>query len=174
MHRFSRRLTLALALSLAAVACSAPAIPDGLSGDPNTADSDVTGADSKTPSKTTPPKKTTTTSSPDGDAGPGTTPEPGTTPTPAPNACAGKQGDACFDCCNAASGGSLGKADEAFGTCACGGGACTSACTADFCGGAQPSAACEQCLKATCEPQADALCTSAECKAGQQCFQQCP
>ena len=177
MDRFGKRLALALSLSLVAVACAAPTIPNdtSLSEDPNEADSNITGG-SKTPKKTTPtPKNDTGTTAPPegGDPAPGTTPTPTPTPTPAPNNCAGQQGDACFDCCDQASGGTLAKADAAFGQCACGGGACTSACSADFCNGSQPSAACEQCLTATCEPQADALCTSAACKAGQQCAQQC-
>jgi hypothetical protein len=176
MDRFGKRLSLALSLSLLAAACSAPTIPNDStdSEDPN-ADSDVTAA--KAPKKTTPPKKTTTpTAPPEGETPaptPNPTPNPTPTPTPAPNACAGQQGDACFDCCDQASGGALAQADNAFGQCACGGGACTSACSADFCTGAQPSAACEACLTGTCEPQADALCTSAACKAGQQCAQQC-
>jgi hypothetical protein len=170
MDRPAQRLALALVLSLVAVACAAPTIPDGTTTeDPNSADSDVTG--SKTPKKTTTPKRDTTPTTAPPEADP--TPSPTPSPTPAPNTCAGQSGDACFDCCNTASGGTLAPADEAFGQCACGGGACTSACDADFCTGAQPSAACEQCLKATCEPQANALCTSAACKAGQQCAQQC-
>ena len=169
MDRFAHRLALALSLSLVAVACAAPAIPDDSTEDANSADSEVTTT--KTPKKTTttPKKDTTTNTSPEGK----TTPTPSPAPTPAPNTCAGKTGDACFDCCNAASGGSLATSDNAFGQCACGGGSCTSVCNADFCNGAAPSAACQQCLTATCEPQADALCTSASCKAGQQCAQQC-
>lgn len=174
MDRFGHRLALALSsLSLVAVACAAPTIPNDATQDPNAADSEVTVT--KTPKKTTtttPPKKDTSTPSPEGGTTPTPTPTPA--PTPAPTSCAGQTGAACFDCCNTASGGSLAKADDAFELCACGGGSCTSACNATFCTGAAPSAACQQCLTATCDPQADALCTSAACKAGQQCAQQCP
>jgi hypothetical protein len=172
MDGLGRRLALALSLSLAAVACAAPTIPNDSGEDPNSADSDVTAT--KAPKKTTTPKKDTTTP-PEGDnTTPAPSPTPTPTPTPTPNACAGKTGDACFDCCNEASGGTLGPADEAFGQCACGdAGACTGACGADFCTGAAPSATCQQCLTATCDPKADALCTSAACKAGQQCASQC-
>lgn len=169
MDRLGNRIALALSLSFVAMACSAPTIPNDTSEDPNAADSDVDVTEKKSPKKTTTPKKDTTTS-PEGD----TTPTPAPTPAPTPNACAGKTGDACFDCCNQASGGALGPADEAFGQCACGsGGECAASCDADFCTGAAPSAACQQCLKATCEPKESALCTSAACKAGLQCASQC-
>ena len=171
MDRFGHRLALALSsLSLVAVACAAPTIPNDATQDPNAADSEVTATKTPKTTTTTTPKKDTSTPSPEG----GTTPTPTPTPTPAPTSCAGQTGAACFDCCNTASGGSLAKADDAFELCACGGGSCTSACNATFCTGAPPSAACQQCLTATCDPQADALCTSAACKAGQQCAQQCP
>lgn len=166
------RLGLALALCFVAVACAAPVIPDGTAAD------DVNGADTattnkKTPSKKTPSKSDTAPSDGDPSTGTGTPAKaPPTTPAPATN-CAGQAADACFDCCNQASGGTLALADNVFGQCACGGGQCTSVCDANFCSGAAPNAACSSCLQATCDPAETAACTSASCKAGLQCAQAC-
>jgi hypothetical protein len=165
---------LALTLSLVVVACAAPTIPnDGVGGeDPESQDGDITGS-KKTPKKTT-PKKTDSEAPPEGDPAPTPTPSPTPAPTPAPTiSCTQTDPDACFDCCNSGSGGAYGKADAAFGQCACGGGQCTTACGNDYCTGQPPSAACESCLTQTCEPAANALCTTAACKAGQQCAQKC-
>ncbi len=170
---FGKRLGLALTLSFVAIACSAPTIPSDLgSGD------DGTNPSESLATKKKPTTKKPTTASDNGSTGTpsGTTPpkatSSGTMPPPAAANCSGSAtADACFDCCNTASGGELAKADDAVGQCACGGGQCTSACGADFCTGAAPSAACESCLTATCEPAANAVCTSTACKAGQQCMQ---
>jgi hypothetical protein len=178
-RRFTKNLGLALILSLSGVvfACAAPTIPDGGLGtdDPNA----TSGA-----SSTKKPKQTSTastgTAAPEGDttppAGTNTAPAPTTPPTttpPATTQCAGLAGDACFDCCNTASGGTLAPADDVFGQCACLGGQCTAVCDLNFCSGTAPSAACDQCLKATCVPAENAACTSASCKAGLACLQQC-
>jgi hypothetical protein len=172
-------LGLALALCFVAVACAAPAIPDGTAAD------DVNGADSATANKKTPAKKTPAKSDPassngDTSTGSGTpAPAPPTTPTtpttPAPTTnCAGQAPDACFDCCNQASGGTLAPADNIFGQCACGtAGQCTAVCDANFCSGTAADAACSSCLSATCDPAETAACTSASCKAGLQCAQTC-
>lgn len=164
----SRRLGLALVLSIVAVACSSPTIPSDL-GD-STDPSESVATKKKTPKQTTTASDNGAAKTPSGTTPPSTTPP--SMPPPASANCSGSAtADACFDCCNTASGGELAKADDAFGKCACGGGQCTSACNADFCTGAAPSAACESCLTATCEPAANAVCTSAACKAGQQCMQ---
>ncbi|MDB4936899.1 MAG: hypothetical protein JWP87_3871 [Labilithrix sp.] len=164
-------LGLGLALSLVVVACAAPTIPNDVGDSADSADSNVTGS-KKTPKKT----KNDPEASPEGDPAPESTPAPDPTPAPAPTPtnCNQTAADACFDCCNQASGGTYAKADEAFGQCACGGGQCTAVCENDLCTGAPPSAACQQCLTQTCEPAANALCTSAACKTGQACVKQCP
>ena len=88
--------------------------------------------------------------------------------------CTGQSADACFDCCNQASGGALAIADNIFGQCACGtGGQCTAFCDANLCSGITADSACASCLQATCKPAETAACTSAACKAGLQCAQQC-
>jgi hypothetical protein len=177
MHLFTKHLGLALAVSLVAVACAAPAIPNDTFADAE--DDDTSGSTTKK----SPPKKSSSPApsddAPEGDPTTPTTPgtpappdAPPTTPPPA-GSCAGQQGDACFDCCDQASGGTLATANDAFGQCACGaGGQCTSVC-GTFCGGGQPSAACDQCLTQTCDPAAEALCTSAACQAGLTCLDQC-
>ena len=181
----SKRLGLALVISLVAVACAAPAIPSDLSEDDedaDTSDQDITGAGKKkTPSKTTPKPKGETQPEGEGETPPGTPPPsspppsnpPPGTPPPGGGQCGQQDPEACFQCCDTASNGDLGKADEVFFTCACDA-QCASACGNNFCNGAQPSAACETCLKNTCEPAADAACTSAACKAGMACLNSCP
>jgi hypothetical protein len=174
MNRFGRRLgraALALGLALVAAACSAPTVPDTSSSD------EELGAESSDPIPTKTPRPTTPAAKP-------STPPPvvtpaGTAPPPpaaVPNACAQQVGEyACFDCCNQASGGALGVADNVFDQCACGsGGACTAVCDANYCTNGQTTAACEACLTATCEPLENTQCTSAACKAGMQCLDQCP
>jgi hypothetical protein len=180
-RRFTKNVGLALILSLSGVvfACAAPTIPDG--GGLSTDDPNATSASSgnkKTPKTTSTPG--TGTAAPEGDAPPASTdtaPAPTTTappPTTPPTAqCAGQTGDACFDCCNTASGGTLGAADKVFGQCACLGGQCTVVCALNFCSGTAPSAACKQCLDTTCVPAENAACTSDSCKAGLACLQQC-
>ena len=169
-------LGVALVVSFVAVACAAPTIPNDTTGDDGSDPS--SSASTKKPSKT--PAAKTPTTAPEGDPTKPTpkptpttpTPTTPTTPTPTGANCSGSQtADACFDCCDAPTAGALAKADAAYGKCACGGGQCTSVCNATLCNGGQPSAACDQCLQQTCEPAADALCTSAACKAGQQCLQ---
>ncbi len=177
MILFGKRLALALALSLVAVACAPPNIPDDGTGGENPDVGEGASTGKKTPKKTTPEK---TGAEAESEADPGTTadatPPKTTTPpatTPPPNNCAqAADPDACFDCCDQASGGTLAKADAAFGQCACEG-QCATECGATYCNGGQPSAACDQCLTQTCQPAANALCTSAACKAGAQCAQQC-
>lgn len=171
----NNRLGLALALCFVATACAAPTIPD----DANLADdgSGAATANKKTPTKKTPAPSATSSPATDPSSASSTpAPAPSTPPTtPAPTAnCAGQSADACFDCCNQASGGALAPADNIFGQCACGtGGQCTSACDANFCSGLAPSAACSSCLQATCAPAETAACTSAACKTGLQCAQSC-
>ncbi len=169
MNRSNKALGLALVLSFVAVACAAPAIPqsDDVSGD------DAAQTTTKKPSPKKPTPSPAGSTDPDG-AAPSPTPDPSSpTPTPTPADCSSSASyDACFQCCDAQAGGTLGPADNAFGACACdAGGQCASACGQNFCNGQQPSAACEACLTSTCEPAADALCTGAACKAGVQCLQ---
>lgn len=176
MNLFNKHLGLALVISLVAVACAAPTIPNGTeSGEEEEEESEVI---TKKPSKKKPstPSNDEQTADPENDPATPSTPStpdpgPGTTPPPANN-CAAQQGDACFDCCDQVSGGELAQADDVFGQCACGGGQCTSVC-GSFCNGGQPSQQCEQCLTQTCEPAADAKCTSSACQAGLACVQQC-
>lgn len=175
MNLFNKHLGLALAISFVAVACAAPTIPSGVDGDDDSEESE--GA-TTTKKPSTSKKKPSTpsnndTAPPESDPTPSTPADPTpTTPPPPAGNCGAQQGDACFDCCDQASGGELAKADDVFGQCACGGGQCTSVC-GSFCNGGQPSAQCDQCLTQTCEPAADAQCTSAACQAGLQCLQQC-
>jgi hypothetical protein len=174
--RTNARLGLAVALCFVAVACAAPAIPDGTIDDgsgaatatkaptkkPTTSSSDSSAAASDgtpTTTTTTPPASTT--------------PPAATTPPPNTSACVGQAPDACFDCCNQASGGALAPADNIFGQCACGGGQCTAVCDLNFCSGTAPDATCSSCLQATCVPAEAAACTSTACKAGLACAQQC-
>jgi len=174
----NNRFGLALALCFIATACASPTIPD----DGNLADdgSGAATASKKTPStssKKTPAKNDTSSTGNDPSTSTGT-PAPAPAPAPATPApitnCAGQAADACFDCCNQASGGALAPADNVFGQCACGtGGQCTSVCDANMCSGSAPDAACSSCLQATCQPAETAACTSAACKAGLQCAQQC-
>lgn len=168
MDRSNKALGFALALSFVAVACAAPTIPEsGLGEDPS-----QSAATKKPSTATTPPKKDN--SAPPADpANPAPTDPANPAPTdPTPTSCAAKATfDECFQCCDAPTGGALKAADDAFGQCACGGGQCTSACGATFCAGQQPTAACETCLTNTCDTAADALCTTAACKSGQQCLQ---
>lgn len=168
MDRLHKALGIALTLSFVVVACAAPAI-EGDDG------SDLAG------SSTT--KKPSTAKTPDDNAVDGSTPTPSnptpsdpTTPppgAPAPTDCsASADYDSCFTCCDTPTGGSLAAANDKFGACACDtGGACTSVCSANFCNGDDPSAACDTCLTNTCEAQADALCSSAACQAGLTCLQ---
>jgi hypothetical protein len=172
----NNRLGLALALSLVVAACASPTIP----GDGNLADdgSGASTASKKTPStsKKTPTKSDTASSEADPST-PASTPPPApaaTPTTPASTAqCAGQARDACFDCCNQASGGALAPADNVYGQCACGGGQCAAVCDANLCSGGAADAACSSCLQATCVPAEAAACTSAACKAGLQCANQC-
>ncbi len=178
MELTSNRLGLALALGFVVSACAAPDIPDGTAADdPNSAD--AANASNKKPATKKPPASSNTAGSESGPPSGTATPAPATpatsTPaTPPPTSCTGLSADACFDCCNTASGGTLAPADNVFGQCACGGGPCTAVCDASFCSGTAPSAACSSCLSATCQPAETAACTSASCKAGLQCAQQCP
>jgi hypothetical protein len=169
MNRSKKALGLALTLSFVAVACAAPAIPgdDGSLTDPATAKKPTTTKTPANDNDASTPAVSPTDPAP-GDPTPA--PPPG---TPAPTDCSSSADyDSCFTCCDTPTGGDLGKADDAFGQCACDpGGACASACGATFCTGAAPSAACDACLTNTCEPQADGLCTSAACQAGLQCLQ---
>ena len=177
MNLFNKHLALGLAISLVAVACAAPTIPNGTeSGEEEEGESEVITKKPSSKKKPSAPKDDEGTADPENDP-PASTPStpdpgPGTPTTPAPNNCAAQQGDACFDCCDQVSGGELAQADDVFGQCACGGGQCTSVC-GSFCNGGQPSQQCEQCLTQTCEPAADAQCTSSACQAGLACVQQC-
>lgn len=166
MNRFHKGLGFAVALSFVVVACSSP-IPDGsLAG----GSQDQT----KTPSKLPPSKTPAAPANPaPANPAPSDPSNPTPTPTPTPGADCSKEatGQACFTCCDTASGGELKKADDAFGACACNpGGQCTTACSANFCTGAAPTAACDTCLTNTCDPIGAAACTSAACKAGEQCL----
>ena len=167
MDRSNKALGFALALSFAAVACAAPTIPEGgLDGDSNPTEA----ASTKKPSTAKTPPKTDNTPAPSTPAP--TDPANPAPADPAPASCAAKATfDECFQCCDAPTGGALKKADDAFGACACGGGQCAAACGTTFCTGQQPSAACDTCLTNTCDPAASAQCTSAACKAGEQCLQ---
>lgn len=164
----SNKTLLAAALALvavAAVACSSPTITTEEVPDEDNPSSKTPSSksDASTPSTNTDPGTGTPT---DPDGGTSTTP-PTTTDCTSTTTY-----DTCISCCDAPSGGQLAAADEAFGKCACeSGGACASACGSSFCNGDSPSAACDQCLTNTCDPQADALCTSAECQAAVQCVQ---
>lgn len=161
MKRLNKALGFAVALAFVAVACAAPTPEGGR-------------LDESNPSEPTPAKKASGKQTPSGDAGAKLADpvDPTPTPNPTPTSCSGKATyDECFKCCDAPTGGELAKADDAFGKCACGGGQCSTACGATFCAGQQPSAACDTCLTNTCEPAATALCTSAACKAGQQCVE---
>lgn len=170
MDRSNKALGFALALSFVAVACAAPTIPDSsLGGDSNPTEAVST---KKPSTATNPPKQGTTAPTDPSNPAPSDPNGPAPTDPATPGSCGAKATfAACFDCCDAPTGGALKKADDAFGQCACGGGQCSSACTATFCAGQQPSAACDTCLTNTCDPAADALCTTAACKAGQQCVQ---
>lgn len=167
MNRFGKHLgraALALGLSLVATACSAPTAPDASSSDEDLSSVNTDTTVTKTPRPTTPATKP-----------PPPVKPAGTAPPPA-NACAQQVGQhACFDCCNQASGGALAISDEVFDQCACGtGGACTAVCDANYCSNGQTTAACEACLTATCEPLENSQCTTAACKAGLQCMDECP
>jgi len=170
MDRLNKALGFALALSLVAVACAAPAIPSDLDEDSSPSEA----ASTKKPSTAKTPPKTDNTPAPDPSnptpADP-SNPTPAD-PTPTPGSCGAKATfDECFQCCDAPTGGALKKADDAFGQCACGGGQCAAACGTTFCTGQQPSAACDTCLTNTCDPAASALCTTAACKVGEQCLE---
>ena len=177
MHLLSTRLGLALGLCLLAVACASPTIPD----DGNLADDGAGAAtvDKKPSSSTKKPAPKNDTSSTSNSSSTGaSTPAPAPAPAPATappiTSCTGQTGDACFDCCNQASGGALAPADNIFGQCACGtGGQCTAVCDANLCSGVTADSACASCLQATCAPAETAACTSAACKAGLACFRQC-
>jgi hypothetical protein len=177
MDLVTKRLSLGLglALSLVVVACAAPDVGDAADGNSLGGDQAATGGSKKTPKKT--PKKTDTEAQPEGDPelDPTTTPTPDTTPTPTPTNCNQASPDACFDCCNQASGGAFAQADQAYGQCACGDtGQCRLECDASLCSGLGASAACQQCLTSVCEPMANALCTTAACKTGKACVEACP
>lgn len=172
MDRLNKALGLALVLSAVAVACAAPTIPQSESDDQNETSDPSTA---KKPSTKKPPGNNTPapsnpSSDPDASAPAPTDPS---NPTPAPASCSSTTTYAdCLSCCDAPTGGALAKADATFGQCACeAGGQCQSVCGATLCNGQQPSAACETCLTNTCEPAADAQCTSAACQAGVQCLQ---
>jgi hypothetical protein len=177
----SKRLGLAVVLSLIAVACAAPQIPNETGGDEETGEEPVIAGNKKksTPTKpgttqttdsNTPAPTGTPTPAPSGTQTPTPVPLPGGDPAPTGACAATADGEACFQCCDQASGGELAKADEAFFTCACDA-QCATQCGANFCAGQEPSAACETCLTNTCEAAASAACTSAACKAGEQCMQ---
>lgn len=183
MDIFSKRLGLALAISLVAVACASPTIPNQGGGDDEDSSDPSESASTKkaTPKKTTAPSSPAGSDSPSGGDNKTTTPpgtpstpqnpSPSTPPAPGGSCSASADGEACFNCCDQASGGDLGKADDAFGACACEpGGQCATACGATFCNGQEPSAACDTCLTQKCDPIFEAACTSAACKAGEQCL----
>lgn len=140
-------------------ACSAPPVPSGV-------DDDDTDAEPVT-------KKKATTASPSNDTPVVEAPLPSTTTIPT-SQCSATSGDACFDCCNTASGGALAPADAIFGECACGvSGQCTAVCDTNLCSGLGRTTACDTCLRNTCDQAENAACTSAACKAGLACFKQC-
>ncbi len=102
-------------------------------------------------------------------------PDAPTTPTPGGGQCAQQQQnpDACIDCCMGGNPEATAQADQAFGQCACTS-ACAQACGGSFCRGAQPTAACEQCLNQAqqCEQAWQQACQAdAGCRAVEQCIQ---
>lgn len=182
MHLLSTdRLGLALAFSFVVAACASPTIPDD-GNLPN--DSAGAASVNKKPTATKKPSSSSSNAAPEGNPSDTTTSPPAKAPAtttttppattpPSTSQCAGQTGDACFDCCNTASGGALAPADNVFGQCACGGGQCTAVCDANLCNGIGADATCSSCLQTTCAPAETAACTSTACKAGLQCLQQC-
>ncbi len=169
MDRLNTALGLALALSIVAAACAAPAVPN---------DGPVAGARSPRSADVAPPPQGALDDEGDVDGGPladgavvadGATPAP--TATPAPGSCAASADyDTCFACCDGPTGGALAAADDAVETCSCGGGACTAVCGANYCNGQKPSPDCNACLTSTCDTAAATQCTTAACQAGKQCL----
>lgn len=175
----TKRFGLALVLSIIAVACAAPPIPEGSVGEEEESEEPVVAGKPKPPKpkpkppgSSPPPASTNPPTNPPPPATPGDPNPPPPPPPPPPTGDCGAtaDGDACFKCCDQASGGELRKADDAFYACACQG-QCAASCGSNLCNGGQESAACGTCLEQKCEPALEAACTSAACKAGVQCLQ---
>ena len=165
-------LAAALAFSVIGAACAAPAIDDGVddsapvitpskspkssssddSDDTDTADNpaDASAADA-TPHLTVDASQSS---------------DPGTSAT---DCTLTNSYDDCLSCCDLPTGGQLVAANNAYGACACEND-CADVCGGNFCEGGTPSTSCQTCLSNTCEPQADALCTSSACQAGLACL----
>jgi hypothetical protein len=174
MDRLNKALGFALVLSFVGMACATPAIPEGDLGEEEESEDGVSTKKPKAPKKNNNPAPAPTNPAP-GDP-PATPPPTGTNnppppppPPPGGSCTASATYDACISCCDP--GGALQAAEQAFETCACGGGQCSASCTANFCGGQQPSAACDTCLTNTCDPAAGAACTSAACQTASQCVE---
>lgn len=159
----------AVGLALAAVACSAPTIPNEVQEPEDTESGSTTKKPStkNTPdSGKTPPKGTT----PEGDEEPPPADTDGGTTTPPTTNCSSSTSyDACYQCCDPTN--AVQPAIDVFGQCVCQSpGTCAAQCGNNYCNGQAPSPACETCLNAAsaCEAKADAACGTA-CKAAISC-----
>ena len=180
MHRSLSLASVSIAalLTIAAVACSAPAPLD-----PQLEGEQVTGGSTRKPSTKTPPKKNTPAPGDEeegegGGTGTGTGTGTKTPQQPAPqggNCSAQTTWGACIDCCVALDPAGIKIADDAFVQCACQNpGTCAAACGNNFCVNPDNATeACDNCLaQATqCQQVSSTACQgNAGCKTVVGCF----
>ncbi|MBS2015330.1 MAG: hypothetical protein JST00_20755 [Deltaproteobacteria bacterium] len=160
-----------LGLALAAVACSAPTIPNEVQEPEDT----ESGSTTKKPSTKNTPDSGKTTGRRDSGGEEEEEPLPPDTDggaTPPTTSCTSSTSyDACYQCCDPTN--AVQPAIDVFGKCVCQSpGTCAAQCGSSYCNGQPPSPACETCLNAAtaCEAKADAACGTA-CKAALSCAQ---